>query len=1331
MTEHAIDVESMFLAALEKESPEERSAYLDEVCGDNAELRERVFALLNAHEAAGSFLGKPPVEVAATAASGDFRKPPPDELSLDFLSPSDTANHLGRLGQYEISEVVGQGGMGIVLKGHDPKLNRVVAIKVLAPQLAVEATARRRFLREAQAAAAVSHPHVVTIHAIDDGQQLPFLVMEYVSGQSLQQRIDRTGPLEVKEILRIGKQVALGLTAAHSEGLIHRDVKPANILLENGVERVKITDFGLARAVNEASVTKTGVVSGTPEYMSPEQAQGLAVDHRSDLFSLGCVLYSMCTGRSPFRAETALAVIRRVCDDTPRPVREVNSEIPDWLAVIIDRLLAKNPDDRLQSASESGELLSDHLAHLQRPADVPKPAPLKTVSREPNSPTRSRRFLPWAAAAVVTLALVGIGLGVSDWWPGEAGSSTDRDSLTDGGLSTGGRPTGDENWALEFRRQGDCVVLPFGYDGVHPITLEAYVVPRSNNSGNVPGIRHRNGLGVIVGNFANSGGGLSIDETGYGATLHEGEQYCVAKSIQFPFFREPVHLAMVFDNNTLRLFIDGKLASESPFPSESRPSPLFFMIGADPDQKKVTTFEFRGVIDEVRISHIARYSEDFEPARRFEPDENTMALYHFDEGSGLEATDSSGNKRHGEIRGASWVDMKSLPQGYRFAKHAEPNGPHEGFDLLSLVESQRDSMNLLYGNWRTDRGELTVSGMWPFLQIPYLPPEEYCLILTVERVSIDKPFGIGLNLGGKLCFLRFDSWSGAQCQSGLTTWKEGAFEFWGETTPEQILRCGEPVTICCRVAGAETQRSVKVACNGQDVFGWEGDVKKIVGQVPMYFLPKDDRAITLGGFGGTFRITDVRLQTISGEGRPAFSDSSASAHRRVAENVLWAGGSVEVSGEQDEAIRVETIEALPNAFRLRKIDLRRVSSLAEVDLGGLDEIETLQSLVLRGRRGLPDDALQGLIQSPTLTEIDLANTSITDADLDRLLGAPALRSLDLNFTSIRDGSLSRIKTYRSLRTLDLVAAHISDEGARRLAELGWLEELNVRGTDITDDGVAHLGRLKDLRRLTLDHLPITDVSIGHLKGLSNLTHLSVMHTDVSDKGLESLRELKNLEEIWLVGTSVTTEGIAHLHNVLPHCRIHRGVDQPVDLVSLIDPKRDSLRGRWAVQQDGVVSAGTWKGKNACLQLPYSPPDDYVLEAFVRRESGDDNVAFGLIVGGRQTSVAIDCYPGKGYRTGLCLLDGRNTEENETALTGQVLRVGADPTRMVITVRGANVTVACGDEVRVDWAGDCSRLSPHVAHSIAEDDQLFLVVYTGGTRISKLKLTPISTAGKHP
>lgn len=376
MAEWNSQVNELFAKAIELESSEEQRALLDSACGEDPELRAGVERLLKAHNDAGSFLNKPPDGLAPTFTTGenDTVDESDAEFSLDFLTPTDKPNCLGTLGQYEAIEVVGRGGMGLVLRGYDTRLNRVVAIKVMAPELAVNPMAVKRFLREARAAAAVSHDHVVTIHAIEEDNKPPFIVMEYVDGKSLHQKVDEAGALDLKEILRIGMQTARGLSAAHEQGLIHRDIKPANILLENGIERVQLTDFGLARATDDVSVTQTGQIAGTPQYMSPEQAEGKLLDSRSDLFSLGSVLYTLCTGRPPFRAESVVAILRRVTEETPRPISEINAEIPEWLEAIIGKLLAKNPDERFQSADEVASLLGKHLAHEQDPQSAPLPA---------------------------------------------------------------------------------------------------------------------------------------------------------------------------------------------------------------------------------------------------------------------------------------------------------------------------------------------------------------------------------------------------------------------------------------------------------------------------------------------------------------------------------------------------------------------------------------------------------------------------------------------------------------------------------------------------------------------------------------------------------------------------------------------------------------------------------------------------------------------------------------------------------------------------------------------------------------------------------------------
>ncbi len=256
----------------------------------------------------------------------------------------------------------------------------------------------------------MSHDHIVTIHAVEESAPRPYLVMQYVAGLSLQQRLDRDGPLDLQEILRIGMQTASGLAAAHAQGLVHRDIKPANILLENGVERVKVTDFGLARAFAEASLTQSGVVAGTPQYMSPEQARGDPVDQRTDLFSLGGVLYAMCTGRAPFRGSNSMSVLKRVCEETPPPIRATNPEIPDWLIAVIDKLQAKVPAERYQSAAEVAGLLGEHLAHPHQGSEAAMPATVAAPHVPQPAGKQAHRGRWLAAAAALLVAIGGLAL---------------------------------------------------------------------------------------------------------------------------------------------------------------------------------------------------------------------------------------------------------------------------------------------------------------------------------------------------------------------------------------------------------------------------------------------------------------------------------------------------------------------------------------------------------------------------------------------------------------------------------------------------------------------------------------------------------------------------------------------------------------------------------------------------------------------------------------------------------------------------------------------------------------------------------------------------------
>jgi WD40 repeat protein len=418
-------VQAAFLAVVEATDAAQQAAILDRECAADPELRDRVEALLRAHHAPASILQRPAVEPEGNGAAGlsaaltqePHQSPElPDAIDLRFLAPPTQPGALGRLGHYEIFEVLGRGGFGIVLRAFDEVLQRVVAVKVLAPEIAATSPARKRFLREARGYAAVRHENVVQVYAVEE-QPLPYLVMEFIPGRTLQRLLDDSGPLELPEILRIGGQIGEGLASAHANSLIHRDVKPANVLLEDGPERrVKLTDFGLVRSADDASISQSGLVAGTPLYMSPEQANGAALDHRADLFSFGSVLYVMCTGRPPFRASSTMAILKRVCDDMPRPIREIIPETPAWLCELISQLHAKDPAMRIQTAREVVDLLKTQ--QRAGTADAKGTTIVHHVERR-----GSRRKLLGVVAAVAVFGVVALGLWVrhmSGWGtPGE------------------------------------------------------------------------------------------------------------------------------------------------------------------------------------------------------------------------------------------------------------------------------------------------------------------------------------------------------------------------------------------------------------------------------------------------------------------------------------------------------------------------------------------------------------------------------------------------------------------------------------------------------------------------------------------------------------------------------------------------------------------------------------------------------------------------------------------------------------------------------------------------------------------------------------------------
>ncbi|MCA9138124.1 MAG: serine/threonine protein kinase [Planctomycetales bacterium] len=339
---------------------------------------------------------------AVEPARPETSNPAVVSLVRSLLGPSDDERSLGRLGHFEILGVVGSGGMGIVLKARSIAMDRIVAIKIPQPQYWQSPETLRTLEREARSAAAVVHPNVISIYHVDRYRDVPYLVMPYLPGQSLEHRIRQSGQMSIDESLRITRQVAAALAAAHACGVVHRDVKPANILLGAGTERVVLSDFGLAKIQSDATCTATGTFAGTPLYLSPEQASGCGAGPAGDIYSLGTVLWTMLCGQPPMAGMHAHAIVRRIADSKLPPLSEQRSDLPDWMLRLIARLHADAPADR-PGADELAGWIEACQRHMVDGQAVVLPEALRTEQIKP------KRSLRWVASLAAFTLLLFVG----------------------------------------------------------------------------------------------------------------------------------------------------------------------------------------------------------------------------------------------------------------------------------------------------------------------------------------------------------------------------------------------------------------------------------------------------------------------------------------------------------------------------------------------------------------------------------------------------------------------------------------------------------------------------------------------------------------------------------------------------------------------------------------------------------------------------------------------------------------------------------------------------------------------------------------------------------
>jgi hypothetical protein len=809
----------------------------------------------------------------ATAGDGDGDAPDDPRDLTSFLAPPQSPDEIGRLGEYRILKVLGAGGMGVVFKAEDPGLERLVAIKAMLPSMAASKGGRQRFLREAKAAAAIKHDHIVTIHQVGEDRGAPFLAMEFLEGEPLDARLTREGMLPPSEVCVLGRQIAEGLAAAHERGLIHRDIKPGNVWLETLRNRVKILDFGLARSVGDtAHITQSGAIIGTPAYMAPEQAMGKSVDHRCDLFSLGCLLYRASTGELPFKGSDTLSTLSALAMQTPRPPREVNPKVPAALSDLIARLLAKDPDERPASAREVAAALEQMQSHEMttvRPGGERKPAAATQTLAAPRSPASRHKVwiglaLGVLAAAVaciifftqtpegtvrigiddpafeVTLTPTGTTVKGADTHevklePGEHGLTirrgafefhTEKFILKKGNTITlkvellGGRARvvqGDRvigegsvaDYALAFDGEGGVCVPTLARDTQTPVTLECWCDLDAKN-------QYR---AVLV-----LGGkewfGIAHNPRGGCYLVTERIPQNTARPTSPLRAGKWAHLAAVADGREGRLYLDGKLQVRESLLDSAVPHPR------PPDGKLILGATLYGAnlgstmtgqLREVRVSRSARYNADFTPPDRFTADQDTLALYHIDEGQGDQLLDSSGNNHHGRIMGARWVRAESSvnpPGAYDKPEDATaPTGatikPDEGWvDLFPLLDLNKDAHNLHPQSARVKEGLYLKPAAGARLVVPLLARGSYELRLEFTEKS-GKPVSLTYPVAGTkgYLFLTSDSISVDMKRIVPVALEQPA---------------GERRTVNLRVRTDGDQGKVEAEVNGKAIIRWEG-----------------------------------------------------------------------------------------------------------------------------------------------------------------------------------------------------------------------------------------------------------------------------------------------------------------------------------------------------------------------------------------------------------------------------------------------------------------------------------------------------------------------------
>jgi serine/threonine protein kinase/Leucine-rich repeat (LRR) protein len=1051
----------------------------------------------------------------SAASSADPTGPFPNRTAPETKPPF-------LLGTYRVKAELGRGGMGVVYRAEDTQLRREVALKVMLS--GATETDKARFLREARAQAAVEHENVATIYQVVEAAGTVFLAMPLLRGRTLADEL-RAGPLSVTEAVRVLREIAEGLAAAHARGLVHRDIKPGNVWLEGEKRRVKILDFGLARpfangaaepALSDSDpITHTGGIVGTPAYMSPEQARGEPTDFRSDLFSLGTVAYLLLTGRQPFREATLTATLIAVATDHPPAVRDANPAIPPDLSALVSQLMEKAPAARPRSAREVADRLAALIVPL--PVNVAPLAPVAatapsaadpwadldaTVADDtaadtvapPRPPASSARFL-YAALAALLLAVAAAGTVIYI----ETRGGTLKVELADGaeakfknGSLVIADDTGKDRYRLTAEKleagvgTGKYTVRVEGADGLALSTPEF--------------VMKRNGEVVVrVTVVAERKKKEDKDTKGPDAKAYAAERRAaewvlglrgrvvIAPGVpklppEFPpvldwnMWNEPVLPNEYEVTDATKLpkgpFVVTKielrdLRMQNPDPGLTALRDLKYLVWLDLFQTQVGADGAAALATCTNLAHLNLQ-------RSLLPREDLKSLTPLKGLTCLILSDLG-------IDDSSFETLAGFPRLRKLVIDEVPGaGGINGSELKRLNAHKELRRLWLHGQALKDHH---LDG--------FAPPQLESLFLS--STSLTNAAVPHLAKIGTLTHI----------------------EIQGTKIDEQ---------------GAKELAKALPGCRIQ----WTGGV------IEPTLATDLTAAQTVIARGGSLRIDGdpIEYKTLP---NPPFQINTVSMRRMpvTAAHLRALRGcrkltelNLTESRLSDDAL--EPLNALPN---IRHLDLNE-TGLTDGGMVYLKPLAALEHVTLYNT-AIGDDGLAHLAGALELRYVDLGRTKVTDAGFAKL--AATCTKLDgvwLSATAITDDGLTKLADLRELATLGVSKTRVTDKTLSRLQAHPKLKELDLSEcSEITDDGFAHLAKCARLGILTLDRTPVTDAGLKHLAPLKGLQFLSLTGTGVTDAALDTLKGFETLTYLKVSNTKLTENAVRALAKALPKCRI--------------------------------------------------------------------------------------------------------------------------------------------------------------------------------------------------